>query len=167
MATVHGDNDVLDDIRTQLKALMDAMMADMVTDGTDPRPATVYNSHEQPYMTFPAVTVGLNEIATDEGVGVSSGGVYTLTRYVECEIRIHTDYTDGYLDDQKCWQLLNSIANYIEQKALLYLQSNLTEFHSLNFTESSIAVGEDFEESLTIGGLYKFEIIVSLQHTPS
>ena len=167
MATVYGDNDVLDDLRVQLKSLLDAMKTDMDAAATDPRPGAIYNDHEQPYMTLPAISIGVEAVEAAEGTGITSGSAYNLIRHVVCQLRVHIDYDGGYADYEKCWQLINSVSNYIEQKAHLYLQANLSEYLSLHFGITEMGVDESFDETGTIGGYYKFGIIIKLQHTPS
>ncbi len=166
MAYVYGDNTVFESIKTCLKTIMDNLKAAMDAAETDPRPGGIYEGHEQHNMTLPAVTVGIDEaeiIANEAGIGQS--GAISLPMNIVAEIRVHTDYAGGYLDKVKCWRLLNSISNYVKTNGRDYLRTNLTGFLAIEFAPGEFGLEESsFDDTLTIGGYYKFVIQVVFTH---
>lgn len=170
MAEIYGDNTVFESVKDCLKGLMDTLKTAMDSASTDPRPSAIYDGHEQSILSFPAITVGI----ADEGIQVigddigRSTGTATVPMNIVCEIRVHTDY-DGEgknVDRIKTWRLLNSISNYVKTNGQSYLETNLTGYLALRLEPSEMAIEyEGFDESLTVGGYYKFVIQVVFSHT--
>jgi len=170
MAEIYGDNTVFESVKDCLKALMDALKTAMDTAETDPRPDTIYDGHEQSITSFPAVSVGISDdgvVVLRDDIGRSQTAA-TIPQDIIVEIRVHTDY-DGegnYVDRVKVFRLLNSITNYIKTNAESYLVTNLTGFLAVKLDPSEIGIENDgFDESLTIGGYFKFVIQTSFNHT--
>ena len=162
MATIHGDNIMLDQIRAELYAQMSALKTAMVAANVSPRPAAIYDSHEQIFMSLPAISIGLIEVVIDAGdIGRSRAASGSLTKIYELtwDIRVHSDYRDGYLDGITVSRLLNSIMNWFA----VYENLNLSELLYHEITELKTA--ESFEESLTIGGRLNLKLKIALQHT--
>lgn len=129
--------------------------------GYAPFPAAVYNSHDQVKMSLPAISVGFLSGKSREnlagfmaGIAPSIVGLYDF----EWDIRVHTDYQDGYHDETKVSRLLNSISNWLQTHKNL----SIPGFQYL--TIDRIEGGAAFPESLTIGGFLIIKITVALAH---
>ena len=166
MATIHGNNTIVDDIKTNLYNLMDALKTAMESAGDSPRPAAVYNGHEQIIMTLPAISVDIDSIEVLNARGISAGGNVDYFKVFSCSIRVHTDFEGGYPDNLKILRLLISISNYIETNADNYLETNLNGYQALDMEAAFYDFEPDgYDESLTIGGQFIFGIQVNLRQT--
>lgn len=168
MATIHGDNVVFQACRTALYDAMVDMLAAMSSD--DPKPAAIYNTHDQVKMILPAVSadfVGVIDDGDDRVEGRSAGTGDIVVRYpLLCEIRVHTAYEGGYRDLVKLARLLNSVNNWIETHR--DFSSDLDAGTNVYFqlTEvPEITTDDDFEESMTIGGKMQLILKTTVTHT--
>lgn len=170
MAIIHGDNQIFEDCRAALKNLMDELKSAMDTDSDDPRPAAVYDGHEQVKMNLPAISVdflGLIDDGVNRILGRSAGVGQIVVRYpLAGEIRIHTDYRGGYRDNIKLARLLNSVNNWIEthRDFSADIDSGSTVFFQLTKV-LSVTMNDEFSESLTIGGKIQMILVTTVTHT--
>lgn len=162
MPVIYGDNQIIEDIRIELYDQMVALRAAMVAGSTAPLPAAIYNSHEQVKMTLPAISVGINDVQLQgELVGRSAAGsgavkqIYTIS----CDIRVHTDYEGGYLDQVTLTRLLNSVSNWLTS------HDNLGIGGLAYFEVTRLTIGHEFSESLTIGGRIEITMKINLLHS--
>lgn len=161
---IHGPNDMFDNSRSALKTLMDNLKSAMVTANENPRPAAVYDSHEQVKMSLPAISVGILEGDTHGNIAGASagiGGIIAENYDIGCEIRVHTNWEGEYLDELTLSRLLNSAINWIEDHR--NLSAAIPGFCGLRIKDVSLS--GSFEESLTIGGRFLVDLIVNVDHT--
>lgn len=170
MATIHGDNVIFQSSRTALYDAMVDMLAAMVTDGDDPRPGAIYNTHDQVKMTLPAVSaefVGVVDGGEPRIIGRDAGAGDIVVHYaLLCEIRVHTAYEGGYRDLVKLARLLNSVNNWIETNR--DFSSDIDAGTNVHFqlTEvPEITTDDEFEESMTIGGKMQLILKTTVTHT--
>jgi hypothetical protein len=164
MATIYGDNTILDDIRAELYAQMNNLCAAMVAGAIAPLPAAVQNTHEFIATALPAISVGITKGATKAEQTGRAGGAspsITIVYSIECDIRVHTDYDheDAYQDEVTQTQLLNSISNWLTS------HDNLNLVGLSHFDIDGINLKQKFEESLTVGGSLSLTLIISRNHT--
>lgn len=168
MGIIYGDNEILENCVGAIKAEMDSLLTAMVSD--DPKPAAVYNGHEQVKAILPAITVGLGTAEKrfpDEGLmKAGANSEITITYEVGVEIRIHTAYHRQYRDRVKIRRLLNSINNWIETHrdigAVIEETANVS---FLFLTTGEFLLDEEFPESLTLGGILPVLIVLTVTHT--
>jgi len=161
MATIYGDNTILDDLRAELKQQMDNLLAAMVAGSVSPRPAAVYNTHEYAKMILPAVSIGIGDISTrgmESGRSAGVGSQITETYEIRTTIRVHSDWRGGYLDQITVTRLLNSISNWITSHRHL----TSTGFNWLEIEGAD--PNREFTESLTIGGELTLRVCFALSH---
>jgi hypothetical protein len=164
---IYGDNTILDDIRAELYAQMNGLKTAMAA--ISPRPLSVYNSHEQITMTLPAITVGVNDISPVPqtlGRQAGSGALFNYTYRVGCQIRVHTDYQGGAINEIESSRLINSIINWLSCHDSLNINSTPGGAIEglLYFTLDTANTRKEFEESLTVGGELNMTIILNLDH---
>jgi hypothetical protein len=158
MATIHGDNTILDDVRLALYTLMNNLMAAMAAAGDSPRPLAVYNTHEVTNMTLPCYSVGIMGVSLR---GKESGRSASDTREtydITADIRANTDFRGGYLNEITLSRLLNSASNWIQTHRSL----SLGGFCFVDTVD--ILFDETFPESLTIGGRIRLQITLQMLH---
>lgn len=170
MAIIHGDNELFENCVGAIKAEMDSLYTAMVAADDDPRPAAVYEGHEQTKASLPAITVGLAGVEKrapeDRLRKAASGGEIETVYEVAIEIRIHTAYHRQYRDRIKIRRLMNSVNNWLETHIDIGTVINETANVKYLFsTTGTMVLDEEFPESLTIGGILPVLIIVSVTHT--
>lgn len=170
MATIHGDNIIFQACRTALYDAMIDMQAAMVTDGDEPRPYSVFNTHDQVKMTLPAVTadfVGVIDDGEPRVLGRDAGAGDIVVRYpLLCDIRVHTAYEGGYRDLVKLGRLLNSVNNWIETHRDFSTDIDAGTNVYFQLTEvPEITTDNNFEESMTIGGRMQLILKTTVTHT--
>jgi len=153
-ATIYGSNTIIDQSRAAIKALLDELLAAMAAAETNPRPLSVYDSHEQVKMTMPALTIGFD----GEGSAEEGSGIDLLKTIGNWSIRIHMDYEDGYLNEKALGQVINSIRNYLFANGHEDFGAAIDGFAGISFDSYSATIGDSFKETLTIGGTIKFQI---------
>lgn len=161
MAVIYGDNTLFEECRTALYNAMVALQSAMIPD-YEPRPYSVYNTHEKVKVVVPSVTVGVMEIRKREdqaGIQAGTSPTVATTYDVYCDIRVHKDYRGGYRDEINLCRLLNSVSNWMETHRAL----SITGFQFVEMGD--ITVKDEFEETLTIGGKLELMINVALSHT--
>lgn len=170
MAIIHGDNQIFEDCRLALKTLMDELKTAMDTDSDDPRPAAVYDGHEQMKMSLPAISVDFLGLINDGKAriqGRAAGAGQIVVRYpLLGEIRMHTDYRDGYRDNIKLARLLNSVNNWIETHRDFSADldsGDVVSFQVTNVTD--LTMNDEFPESLTLGGKIRLSLVTIVTHT--
>ena len=138
------------ELYTQMGNLLTAMAAD------DPKPLAVYNTHYVLKATLPAISVGLNNaMPLEEPSPQSYGGGATTPAIIAIgatlRVLLNWDYEGSYFDEIKCWRLLNSIKNW------MYVHKQLGNGFNV-FSLDEITVGDDFPESLCIGGTVRIDL---------
>ena len=155
MGVIYGISTFLDDTRDQLVSDLNALLALMATDGTDPTISAVYSQHNEVMITLNAVSVDLEQYNAVP-MGLDDG---TITDYTMIwSVRVHTAYQGGVVDGQKVTRLMDSIKGY--------LSTNKNFDITKNYRIDTINVGvnlESFNESFTVGG----EMLVTITRRES
>jgi len=137
----------------KLVALVTALKTTMAS-GYDPTFSYVYAKHNTAKIELNAVSVDFEGCEPDETARGSTG---TLVLYpLEFSIRVHTAYTNGYIDGQKNKRLLNSIANKLNNNHDLGDEYRLDSIDSM---ESNMT----FES--TTGGEIRLTVNITVRHT--
>jgi len=156
-----SEDQVFEEARTTIKAQMDLLEAAMSAD--NPKPEEVYNTHAVLKADLPCISVGV-ESAYQENEpapqNYGAGATIPVDNRVTVSIRVHTNwnYEGAWLDEVKCWRLLNSIKNWL----YVHRQPG-NDFYVMAIGESKIR--ESFAESLTIGGSIMLELYKSTEIT--
>ena len=165
MALIHGDNTVFENTVTAMKGLMDNLKTAMDSAGDDPRPSAIYDTHNRHSVAFPSISVGIYSASVLESeAGIGNAGEIALPMRITCEIRIHLDYENGYMDKVKFWRLANSVMNYLTTDMNGYFKVNLVGYKAPIYEDMEFSSDEYFEESLTLGGYIRIGLLVVFSH---
>ena len=167
MATIHGDNVIFQSCRTAIYDLLVLLDADMDTDVDDPRFSAVYNTHEVVKMSLPAASVDFDGIEDMLEVIGSIGSGQIVGRYpIVCSVRVHTAYTNGFRDMIKLARLLNSVNNYLNVNRDFGTAIDASTNVRFQISEiGEVVMDEEYDESFTIGGSLKVNLIATVCHT--
>jgi len=153
MAEVYGDNDLLKETVDLLYSSMGDLKTAMQSQLVSPLFSGVYSTHHLAKVSFPAVSVGIDEVeigSEPEASGNQAGtGTVTESYYVKADIRVHMDYRGGFRDRVNLQYLMDSLKNWIAIHKQGYFET-LNDF--MGMRAENIEFDSDFDESYTIGG---------------
>lgn len=102
------------DLVTMLLDFREQMEADNVR----PNITTVVDNHLEQGVPTPYLSVGITGVGDMEYYG-RSGSLYELFMPIEMEIWLHVSQMDGQFDERIKWYLLNSLMNYMKDRATI------------------------------------------------
>lgn len=153
-----------DHARTELVALMNTLLTDLVTNNIDSRFSYVYNTHDVADLDIIAVSVdfeGDQELSNNDEAGNNSYLYHGMT----FSIRVHIDYAgDGEIEDRKkLTEILFSIENKLREQTALNPDADGRRYDITKTGEKSNA--ENYPDSGTIGGHIAVLIAVGVDHS--
>lgn len=149
--------------RTLLYARLTELVTQMTT-GYDPKFVAAFDHHLVSAIRVNAITLGLERAEPVDGSSaVGTTGILAEHRMI-FSIRVHTDYTGGWQDEQKQARLLESIENKLRARLTLASASQPRSQIFINAV-GAIQIGQSFEDTNTIGGSIAVEVRSVVEHT--
>lgn len=150
MPTIYGTQDPLEDIRSVVVAEMTALIAQMVTDGTDPAVGAAYSTHwATANLTFPSVSVGIIAAELKFPSLQSSPRGPLVDTHATVEIRVMIGRTNEYMDEIKIMRLCQSVVNWLQEH-------RTTQTDDVRLWDPMQVEGpQTFSDTDTIGGLVR------------
>ncbi len=159
MAVFYGDSNNLETTRSKIVAQVTSLIAQMVTDATDPAIAEVHSTNfETLGLTFNAVTVevdGLDQSYIAQG-GSPIGP--TLNVLFQVTLRVMIGNANAYQDTIKQGRLIQSILNWFNENRSLGDQFHIQD-------EMRAELGLEFEDIQAIGGTITLVVQAPEDHT--
>ena len=156
MAEVYGTNlATLEDARDKLYTKLQALVVAMQT-GYNPKLSYAYPRHLTIPTRLNAVSIDFVGCDTKEE-GTSGGGKLNYQYLIHFTARVHSAHEGQFHDNIKTMRLLNSINNYLFEKADLangYIIYDIDKFVS----------GQHFAETATQGGEMTVTIKTFVEH---
>lgn len=154
MPTIYGTQDALEDIRSTISGEMDDLIAAMSSGSVSPALIAVYDNHwGTAALTFPSVSIGLEEVILQHPSGSATQPVGPLTDlHATVALRVMIGNRNVYHDEEKVMQLSQSIVNWMQAH-------RSTMANDVRLWEPMQIEGiQDFTDTDTVGGVVRFRV---------